>query len=256
LLRIVSLTAFAAGVWYLAGTAAALADEHGVSSAVHAVHEHAPGDAALVAAVSAADVRMLLAEAHATAVHRAGGAVTGDDLAGVPAVRGVGQDLRGRVERLTSGLPRGALPDVPAAAPRIPAVDPPVGGTPDVPVVGRPVPPVRDTASAPGARAPAVTGTTAFPATTRATTVVDSTACPHLRAAVPSGGHSLPRPAVLSAWASDSGPSGGAAGKSPSLCAVAHDAAPPPVLVCTVTAPGGRAPALRLRATEPPVSPD
>jgi hypothetical protein len=261
LFRIVSLAAFAAGIWYFVGTAAAQADEYVVPPGIHTSHGHAPGGVAPAESVSAAELRMALIEARHVAaqrdvaarrhlaVTRPGPVVTGDDLDGLPVAGAAGEGLRDHVERLTSALTRGALPEV---------TGPWVGGSSPDPVPGRPVSRAGETGSAVGGTTSAATGTTAPRGAPGAATAASSSvaAWPHDLAVVLSGGRSLPRASVLSAWASDRGVSAGTPGKSPGLCAVAHDAAPLPVLVCTVTARGDRAPALRLRASEPPVSPD
>jgi hypothetical protein len=258
LLRIISLAAFAAGLWYLSGTAAAHAGEQPLRPVGRVVQDH------VTLGARTAALRTLVDGARRVAVLRASRASTrGDDLVGVPVVPGVDRagverEVRDHVEQLTSGLPPEGLlpeglPDIAVPSPENP-LDMPVGAQPAA--GARPVPAAGGSASAAGRAAPAAPGSTSFPGAPRATTTADAVVGTRGAGAVPPGGHGLPRATTLSAWTADSGLPGGTPGKSLSLCAVVHDAAPPPVLVCTVTAPDGRAPALRLRATEPPVSPD
>ncbi|HEY0485018.1 MAG TPA: hypothetical protein VGD72_02060 [Mycobacteriales bacterium] len=300
LFRIVSLTAFAAGVWYLVGTAAAQAGEQVVPVGLHvadgtgalricalrptrlgsAAHgATAPGAAAYGAAVrrnaahcatarsvtvrtDAAALRMLFTGAPTVAPGDVAGSVTGDcGLAVLPRVRGLARAARGGIDRLTPGSTV-RLPGIPP----LPSLDAPPGeGTPagraghvtmDPPAVHPVGPAAPRTASAPAT----ATWSRGAAGSTRAA----AWAVPG-RAGVASAGMSAPAPSrartvrgavVLSAWTADSGLTDGTPGKTPSLCAVAHDDPPPPVVLCTVTSPGSRVPALRLRAMQPPVSPD
>jgi hypothetical protein len=274
LLRTFSLAAFVAGLWYLTGAAMAHAAEQvqpARASIAGAVGDRAAADRAfadrafadrafangavpdrsrpdgyLRAAVSGGWFRIMSADSRESWMQRASRAASrGDVPPSPPAVAGADHAVRHGVDAVIGTLP---VYDTPAGDllddVRAP-IDRQVGGgatTPWVPSAGGVAPATGDRPAA-----PAATGTGAPP--------VLSAACPHAVNTGPAGVRTRPRMAVLSTASADAG-STARAGKAPCLSAVAVASAVSPPLVCTVYERSGPVPALRLRASEPPVSPD